>query len=148
MQIRLATMEELLTVYDLLNALRKESIWGTVPVEPILPYVHSQLLTILHDPRQHLTVADLDGELVGVCGVELSSHRFLPGLIYLQEWALYIKPRCRSLGIGKALWREALQWGKAQGAYGAVYGRVHAKHSHTMVEEVIWRVFVKEPTHA
>jgi GNAT superfamily N-acetyltransferase len=148
MLIRNATMGDLPQVYDLLNALRQESIWGTIPIAPIEAYVHVQLLNILHDAKQRLVVADRDTEIVGVCGVELASHRFLPGLTYLQEWALYVLPRYRNLGIGKLLWGDVLRWGKASGAYGACYGRVTVKTGSKAVEEVMWRVFDWEPTHA
>lgn len=148
MLIRPATMEDLLPVYDLLNALRLESIWGAIPVEPIQPYVHAKLLSVIHDPNQRLVVADRDGEIVGACGVEMAAHRFLPGLTYLAEWAFYVLPRYRGLGVGKMLWNDVLHWGKAQGAYGACYGKITKMTDRKCVEEIMWRVFHEVPTHA
>ena len=145
--IRPATAPDLLQVYELLEALRQESIWGTIPVSPVQAYVHAKLLTILHDPMCHLSVAVGDEAVIGVCGVELCTHRFLPGLLYLAEWALYVLPRYRNYGVGKVLWHDALRWGQAQGAYGACYGRITVQTGRKCVEEIMWRVFAEAPVH-
>lgn len=136
-------------VYDLLNDLRQESIWGSIPIQPIQPYVVSQLLTVLHDPKQILLIADHgDGEFGAVCWAQIVSHDLMPGLTYLHEKALYVRPQYRGLGFGKAIWREAVRWGKEQDAYGYVYGKITMKRSKTMVEEVIWHVYEREAVHA
>ena len=148
MLVRPATIEDMSQVYDLLNALRMESIWATIPVTPIQPYVNAHLLMILHDPEQRLVVADREGELVGICRGTISSHEYLPGLRYLAERDLYVLPRYRGFVVGKALWGDLLAWGKAQGAYGACYGKITRLTEKRCVEEVMWRVFDQEPIHA
>ena len=148
MVIRPATISDLVQVYDMLNALRQESIWGGIPVEPVQAYVHVQLVNILQNPNQRLIVADREGEIVGLCGVEMATHRFLPGLTYLAEWAFYVLPRYRGFGVGKMLWNDVLHWGKAQGAYGACYGKITKLTDKKCVEEIMWRVFVEVPSHA
>ena len=155
MLIRSAQIDDLTHVYRLLDALRKESVWGTLPIEPIEPYVHSKLMLAIHDQNQRVLVAEaesnfpgLHGELVGVCRVMLMQHEYLAGLTYLAERDFYVVPRLRGVGIGKALWNEALQWGKAHGVYGACYGKITLQTGTKCVEQIIWRVFDKEPVHA
>lgn len=148
MQVRQATIEDVSAVYDALDALRQESIWGEMGVEMIPPYVRSQLLMVIHDSRQRLVVAESDGEILGIGGAELQTHRFLPGLTYVWEWALYVQPSCRHLGVGKALWGHLVAWGKQRGAFGAVYGKLMMSARGKAKEELIWHVFEREPVYA
>ena len=145
MVIRAAGIADLVQVYDLLNALRLESIWATIPIEPSQPYVHVQLLNILHDASRRMVVADRNGEIVGVCHGAIAEHEYLPGLTYVIERDFYVLPRYRHLGIGKQLWNDVLQWGKAHGAYGGFYGRIKVQSIHRCVEEIIWTVFDHQP---
>ena len=154
MLIRRATITDLPQVYDLLDALRKESIWGTLPIEPVEPYVHSRLMIAIHDPKQCVMVAESEsnfpvqhGHLVGVCRGSLQEHEYLPGLTYLAERDFYVVPTMRGLGIGKALWNDVLTWGKAQGAYGACHGKITVQMGRKCVEQILWRVFDREPIH-
>ena len=144
MLIRPAQIADMLVVFELGTRLRRESMWSLVPVEASAAYAHVQLLNILGNPQERLIVAEDEGVVVGFAGAVLITHRFIPNAPVMQEWALYLLPRYRGLGYGKALWGNLVMWAKASGAYGAVYGRIRHLRTGRCVEELVWRMFEME----
>ena len=139
--VRYATVEDLGTLYELLEALRHESLWRTLSGAGDPMYVASVLMEYLVNPKELILLADCDGEPVSLCGAELTCQRFLQTMQYLQEWALYVRPSFRGLGYGTALWQEAEQWGQARGALGSVRGKILKGH---MSEHYTWHHFALE----
>lgn len=121
-RIREANLGDLHYVVMQIIALRDETIWKQTGV--ILSYDHIQawLMAALLQPQHRCWVADDEGLLVGVCGVEITTQRFIPQLPYLQEWAMRVHPDYRKNGVATKLWKAACEWGARQGAHGAVRG--------------------------
>ena len=146
MVIRPAIIKDLAAIFAMGQALRQESMWGMIPIEPNESYAHVQLLTILQNPKERLVVAVDDEKIVGFAGGLLITHRFMPNAPVMQEWALYLMPRYRGIGYGKALWGDLVKWAHDVGAYGAVYGRIRHAHDGRAQEELVWRIFDREPS--
>jgi len=127
MTIRLANVEDLGVVAELIVALRQETIWKTVAFTPDVLEIEYGLLIALCQPQHRLWVAEDDGAIIGMCGVEVTTQRFIPTVPYLQEWALWVAPSHRRTGLAGQLWRRACRWGKEVGAHGAVRGRPTAR---------------------
>ena len=52
MVIREACINDLPGVFAMGQALRQESLWGQIPIEPNEAYAHAQLITILYNPNE------------------------------------------------------------------------------------------------
>lgn len=72
----------------------------------------------LRNGRQEVRVAEHDGALLAVIGVDLhvSRHRFAPVKRHICIHSLWVEPQARRLGLGLALIRAALAWGRRRGA--------------------------------
>ncbi|MEF9942831.1 MAG: GNAT family N-acetyltransferase [Burkholderiaceae bacterium] len=67
---------------------------------------------------QAVWVADLDGGLLAVIGVDLrvTRHRFAPIKRHVYLHSLWVEPQARRLGLARRLTRTALAWGQRRGA--------------------------------
>jgi hypothetical protein len=126
--IRLATIEDLQAVIDLLLLLREETFWAEAVASPDRAHMENWLLMQgLTNPHFSIFVAEdeLQGELVGLCGGRLIEHGLAPGVLFLSEWAWYVLPSQRDNGTATALWRRVKAWAMQHGAVGTVNGRWH-----------------------
>ena len=148
MLIRQATVMDIPVCCELLDALRLQSVWGAFPVSPSPSHAIQTLLGILHNTRECVLVAEVDGDVVGICAGQLNDNRFLPGLTYLYEWAFYVLPHYRTMKIGYALWEAMKTWAVTMGCYAACFGRFKARKDGQTSELLTWQVLVKEQAHA
>jgi GNAT superfamily N-acetyltransferase len=132
MSIRLATPMDLVDVAQCIAQMREETIWKMIPLTLNLQHIEYWLVRALVQPQHRLWVAEHEGHLVGLCGVELTTQRFIPDVPYVQEWALWVAPLHRGNGVAKQLWRTACRWGARVGARGSVRGKPTA-HGERMV---------------
>jgi L-amino acid N-acyltransferase YncA len=117
--IRAATMADLPQILDLLLLIREETFWAAVT--PDLSQMEAWLLQQgCENPHFLLLVAEEGGELVGLLGAHLTGHGLAPGVLFLAEWAWYVRPAERGKGTATAMWRQARAWAKTQGAVGSV----------------------------
>ena len=121
--VRLATLDDLNFVADQVVALHGETVWKDLCGPPDRGVIIGRLLADLCQPQHRCWVAEADGRLVGVCGAQITAHRFRPDVPYLQEWALRVVPEYRGCGVGRQLWQTAMAWGKQRGAVGGVRGK-------------------------
>jgi GNAT superfamily N-acetyltransferase len=121
--IRLATPMDLVDVAQMLIAMREETVWKSIPFTPDALAIEYELLTMLLQPQHRLWVVEEEEGVVGFCGVELLTQRFIPEIPYIQDWGLWVKPTYRGTGLGVSLWQKACAWGQSVGAQGAARGR-------------------------
>ena len=134
--IRPARLEDLPEVTACIIALRQETLWKDVPFTPNPVYILGWLLEALMNPVHQLFIAEADGEIIGACGGELLTPRFIPDVLYVQEWLWYVKPAHRENFVKIQLLLRLYRWAKQQGAKGGVAGRL-TPHG----EELRWTPF-------
>jgi GNAT superfamily N-acetyltransferase len=122
MVIREATLGDLHGVVMLILGMKQETPWKAVAFVPNYDHVQAKVLSYLQQPQHRCWVADDRGILAGMCGVEILTHRFVPDVPYMQEWALTVRPEYRGTGLANRLWRTATEWGARMGAMGRVRG--------------------------
>ena len=118
--IREAEMGDLHAVVMGILALKQSGVWQTLPFVPNYQHVEAQVVMMLHQTSHRLFVAVDEAMVMGLCGVELVQQRFIPDLLFVLEWALWVRPERRGDGTGRDLWRTACAWGRAQGAHGSI----------------------------
>lgn len=139
--IRQAVRNDIPALCWMLDQLRQETVWRSIPVESDYTYAAEQFEWMLLDPDHFIAVAELDGEQVGMVGGMIRRYPFLCTVPYVNEWALWVAPAHRRHGVGSVLWRRMVEWGKQKGALGAMYGRPKAvSHvgSNVVIEEMVW----------
>ncbi|MDP9196201.1 MAG: GNAT family N-acetyltransferase [Pseudomonadota bacterium] len=60
---------------------------------------------LIQDPRHLFMVAELDGQIVGCCGLNIKD----------EDMGVYVHPRCHRLGIGRKLMQVQLDNARARG---------------------------------
>ena len=141
MMLREALPTDIPQLWVLLNALREETVWGTLPFEP--NYEHGMALFVerIASNAHCLLVVEDDVQLVGFIGGSVDTHPFIPDFPYLMEWAMYVLPECRNRKIGNALWESLKSWGQQHGARGAAYGKPRKGVGHGWIETVHWELW-------
>mgnify|MGYP001569346033 CR=1 FL=1 len=137
-----ASMQDIPECCALLEALRKETFWGTTSMRLNWPHIERHLQGILVEPWDRLLLVARDGPLlVGLCYGQIVTQPLIPDWPHLMEWALYVKPAYRKQRIAHALWGMMKRWAKARGAKGCVYGRTVKRTDKRIVEELLWENF-------
>jgi len=121
--VREATFDDLPSVVAAIIAMREDTVWRHLPFTPNAEYIGQRILADLQQPQHHCWVAEEEGQIVGVCGVELVHQRFIPDFLFVQEWALWVLPSRRGEGLAYQLWEAAKDWGHAAGAHGDIHGQ-------------------------
>lgn len=122
--IRLAKPQDLSAVADGIVAMRQDTVWQHVTLEPNLSHVLTWLWqTLTNNPAHVLFVAEQDGDIIGFIGGELVTEYFVPDKPLLTEWAWYVKPAYRKQRIGWQLWQAMKEWAQARGAVAAIYSK-------------------------
>src|SRR5437870_10216450 len=116
MTIRLAMHEDVPCLCELLEALKRETFWGSLQVELDGAFMSQHLHeTLVFHPQRRVLVLDegssLDGcEVHGLAYGEIVTHPLIPHWPHLIEWALYVEPPSRGRGHGVRLWGELKAW--------------------------------------
>ena len=122
--IRLAVETDLPQVVDGIEAIRHGTLWEHLVPEPNRLHILRWLMhTLTNDPTHALFVADLDETIIGLVGGNLVTEYFVPDMLFLYEWAWWVKPEARGDGIGWRLWKALMGWAKERGASGAIYAK-------------------------
>ena len=115
--IRLATMDDMAACVEMIRQMRRDTFWKhLVPDEE--PGVVGVLLAhrLMTNSQSCLYVAESGGELIGMCGGEITSHFLSPHVPILHEWAWWVRSESRHALVGGQLWHAVRVWGCAQGA--------------------------------
>ena len=144
--IREARHDDIPQLCVMLDMLRQETMWRTLPVGSDYDYAAQQLGKKLVDPSQAILVADTGRRIVGMIGGTLITYPFLQNVRYVAEWAIWVSPAHRHQRIGWTLWQQLIAWGTRRGAMGSMYGRPKAvSHigQHVVIEEMVWTYWGK-----
>ena len=83
-----------------------------------LPASYQQAFRVIYtDPQQELTVAELDGEIVGTFHLTFIQYLTYQGGIRAQIEAVRVKATHRGQGIGKAIFAYAIDRARQRGAH-------------------------------
>lgn len=122
--IRAPRLEEIPELVGCLLRLWEDTDWHRMPFVPDTTYLAAWIIaTLKSNPSYACFVAEDEGRLIGVCGVQLTVHPLVPTMPYLEEWALWVSARYRGGSVTRHLWRAASRWAKDRGARGRMRHR-------------------------
>lgn len=102
--------------------------WVTTELASSVPMLAKQLITKLqYDATWGLYVAEDDGVIVGLIGIELVTHPLHTGFPFVREWAMWVHPRYRGHKVAWELKQRAKDWGRARQAKGFMYSKALTK---------------------
>lgn len=141
--IRLATEADLPACVDSIVAMRADTIWEHIDFEPDRVHILKTLMADLSTPLHRLVVAEIDGQIIGICGGALTTAKFIPDVLVVQEWAWWVTPEYRHVtpSIGWRMWMDLTAWAREQGAIAGIYGKARKLHDlrvSTPFETMIW----------
>ena len=73
-------------------------------------------LSSLHNEGVGIWLAEIDNEVVGICGAVAYPLYFNPSAIVVQELWWWLTPAARGSGAGKAMFKEIERWAKEKQA--------------------------------
>lgn len=119
--IRPVEIKDMPTCVDMIGKLRQETFWrnieGDAHPELMSLYITHRLVT---NQNCCLFVAEVDGEIIGLCGGEIVSHWVAPQVSLLGEWAWWVVEAHRKGSVGARLWLSVVAWAKERGVrYGS-----------------------------
>jgi GNAT superfamily N-acetyltransferase len=113
--VRAATESDLPRLAELLNL---GGVPGRAPREtPEDPQPYRRALHDIEDDSGAVLVAELDGEVVGVCQLIVFRHLQARGGLCAEIESVHVHPAHRSHGIGTTLMRAAIEQAQALGCY-------------------------------
>lgn len=113
---RLATEDDLV---DIINMLADDPLGAfREKAQTPLPETYSQAFArIKNDKNQELTVAEIDGEIVGTFQLTFIQYLTHQGGLRVQIEAVRVKSAHRGNGIGATMFRYAIDRAKGKGCY-------------------------------
>ena len=113
--VRAATENDLPRLAELMNLGR---VPGRAPREtPGDPAPYRRALRDIEDGSGGVLVAELDGEVVGVCQLIVFRHLQARGGLCAEIESVHVHPAHRARGIGTTLMRAAIEQARALGCY-------------------------------
>ena len=125
-------MDDIPQCVAMIRALRQATFWQHLDADSefLGLYLAHKLLTAAHCC---LYVAEQDGQLVGLCGGEISRHFLAPHVPVLSEWAWWVEPNHRTGSAGARLWLTVCAWARERGAVASMRTRVLSAEKSGMV---------------